>query len=87
MKGISLLLLEKGMPGITCRKMKCSGVWSSGTTYITFEDVYVPVENLIGVENKGFKSIMFNFTHERMGIVIQSTRFARICLEEAIKYA
>jgi len=31
------------------------GVWSSGTTYITFEDVKVPVENLIGKENQGFK--------------------------------
>lgn len=34
--------------------MDCMGVWSSGTTYITFEDVKVPVENLIGKENEGF---------------------------------
>ena len=34
------------------------GVWPSGTTYITMEDVKVPVENLIGVENNGFKYIM-----------------------------
>ena len=47
-KGVSLLLLERGMPGITTRQMNCSGVWPSGTTYITFEDVMVPVENLIG---------------------------------------
>jgi alkylation response protein AidB-like acyl-CoA dehydrogenase len=32
--------------------MKCSGVWPSGTAYVTFEDVKVPVENLIGEENK-----------------------------------
>lgn len=87
MGGISLLLLEKGMPGITTRKMKCSGVWSSGTTYMTFEDVKVPVENLVGEENKGFPCIMYNFNHERMGIAIQSNRFARVCLEEAMKYA
>jgi alkylation response protein AidB-like acyl-CoA dehydrogenase len=35
--------------------MDCQGVWSSGTTYVTFEDVKVPVENLIGKENQGFK--------------------------------
>ena len=87
MGGISLLLLEKGMPGITCRKMKCSGVWASGTTYITFENVKVPVENLVGAENKGFKCVMLNFNQERMGICIQATRFARVCLEESIKYA
>ena len=34
------------------------GVWPSGTTYITMEDVRVPVENLIGAENQGFKYIM-----------------------------
>jgi len=55
MGGISLLLLERTMPGITTRQMKCSGAWCSGTTYITFEDVKVPVENLIGTENEGFK--------------------------------
>ncbi|KAH8923526.1 acyl-CoA dehydrogenase NM domain-like protein [Atractiella rhizophila] len=85
--GISLLLIEKDMPGVKTRKMDCSGVWSSGTTYITFEDVKVPVENLIGKENKGFQLIMSNFNTERMGIAIQANRFARVCLEESIKYA
>lgn len=59
------------MPGITTRQMKCSGVWPSGTTYITFEDVKVPVENLIGKENEGFKYVMYNFNHERWGIIVQ----------------
>ncbi len=58
MGGVSLLLVERTFPGVTTRQMKCQGVWSSGTTYITFEDVKVPVENLIGSENKGFKYIM-----------------------------
>lgn len=85
--GISLLLLERGMPGITTRQMKCSGVWPSGTTYITFEDVKVPVENLIGEENQGFKYIMYNFNWERYGAVVQAARFSRVCFEEALKYA
>ena len=67
--------------------MDCQGVWSSGTTYITFEDVKVPVENLIGKENQGFKVVMTNFNHERIGIIIQSLRFARVCYEESVKYA
>ncbi|KAJ8327478.1 hypothetical protein QVD99_007984 [Batrachochytrium dendrobatidis] len=87
MNGVSLLLIEKSMPGVKTRHMPCSGVWASGTTYITFEDVKVPVKNLIGKENKGFKCIMYNFNHERMGIAIQATRFARVCVEESIKYA
>lgn len=58
MGGISLLLMERSMPGVSTRQMNCSGVWASGTSYVTFEDVKVPVENLIGKENKGFKAIM-----------------------------
>ena len=105
MGGISVLLIERTMPGISTRKMDCQGVWASGTTYITFEDVKVPVENLIGKENQGFKGIshtsphisphpnshslviMTNFNHERLGIIIQCTRFARVCYEESMKYA
>lgn len=37
-----------------------SGQWCAGTTFLTFEDVKVPVENLIGTENEGFKMIMTN---------------------------
>ena len=58
--GISLLLLERSMPGIETKQMKCMGVWPSGTTYITFDNVRVPCENLIGAENEGFKCIMMN---------------------------
>jgi len=55
MGGISLLLIERDMPGVKTRQMLCSGVWASGTSYITFEDVKVPKSNLIGKENGGFK--------------------------------
>lgn len=87
MGGISVLLIEKTMPGVGVRQMKCSGMWSSGTTYVTFEDVKVPVENLIGKENAGFKVIMTNFNHERLGIIIQCNRFSRVCYEESYRYA
>jgi len=87
MGGVSLLLMERGMEGIETKQMKCMGVWPSGTTYITFDDVKCPVSNLIGKENKGFKYIMYNFNHERWCIVIQASRFARVCLEESWKYA
>ena len=86
MDGISLLVVERG-PGVTTTQMQCMGVWASGTTYITFEDVKVPVENLIGEENQGFKYIMSNFNQERMGIVYQALRFARVCLEESFLFA
>ena len=55
--GLSLLLVERQFAGVTTRQMHCQGVWSSGTTYITFEDVKVPVQNLIGKEGEGFKYV------------------------------
>ena len=87
MGGISLLLLEKGMPGITCRKMPTQGWASSNTAYITFDDVKVPKENLIGQENQGFLAIMLNFNHERFAGIVMGIRGARMCIEESVKYA
>lgn len=87
MGGISMLLIEKTMPGVNTRQMQCTGVWSSGTTYIAFEDVKVPVENLIGKENEGFRYVMQNFNHERWGLCVQAVRLSRVCLEESMKYA
>lgn len=83
MGGISLVVIERS-EGVTTRKMDCMGVWASGTSYVTLEDVKVPVANILGRENKGFPVIMSNFNGERAGIAIQANRFARVCLEESI---
>lgn len=61
MGGISLMVIERG-PGIKTTKMDCQGVLSSGTTFVEFDDVAVPVENLLGKEGKGFQLIMSNFS-------------------------
>jgi len=87
MGGLSLLLMEKGAEGLETNQMQCMGVWPSGTTYITFDDVKVPCDNIIGEENKGFKYIMYNFNHERWQLIAQTVRFARVCIEDSWKYA
>jgi alkylation response protein AidB-like acyl-CoA dehydrogenase len=87
MSGISLLLIDSKAPGVTSRRMKTQGWWISNTAYITFEDVKVHVSSLIGEENDGFKHVMVNFNHERFVFAAMSNRYARVCLEDAIKYA
>jgi len=67
--------------------MKCMGLELSGTSYLDFDDVKVPVENLIGKENEGFKYIMYNFNHERWAMIVVTIRYARICFTESFKYA
>ena len=42
--------------GVSVAKIKAQGWWSGNTTMVTFEEVRVPVENLIGKENKGIPS-------------------------------
>jgi acyl-CoA dehydrogenase len=59
----------------------------SDTAAIYFEDVEVPAENLIGVENGGFIGIMRNFNSERLGMAMGCCSFARVCLKEAAEWA
>jgi len=87
MGGISLLVIEKTFKGVECKRMDCMGVWASGTSFVTFDEVKVPIANLIGKENAGFGYVMHNFNHERWGFVVQANRFARVCYEEAFLYA
>lgn len=55
--------------------------------FVTFDNVKVPVENLIGKENNGFKYIMFNFNHERLSGIIHAVRFSRECIRDALMHA
>lgn len=85
--GISILVIEKGMPGVVTRRQKTQGWYTSTTTFVTFEDVQVPIGNLVGKEHRGFYLIMTNFNHERFAGCVGSVRYARVCLEESLKYA
>eukprot|EP01062_Namystynia_karyoxenos_P030534 TRINITY_DN227_c0_g2_i1.p1 TRINITY_DN227_c0_g2~~TRINITY_DN227_c0_g2_i1.p1 ORF type:complete len:433 (+),score=156.87 TRINITY_DN227_c0_g2_i1:88-1386(+) len=84
--GVSLLLLERSMPGITVRRMKTQFDSTHPTTFVTLRDVRVPAANLIGEENKGFALLARNFNHERWLIAVGACRCARVCFEEALKW-
>lgn len=64
-----------------------SGVGASGSTFITFEDVLVPVANLLHKEGRGFEVIMSNFNSERRGMAAAAIRLSRVCVEDAWNYA
>jgi len=63
-----MLLIERS-EGLSTKVIKTSYSSAAGTAYITFDNVKVPVENLLGEENRGFEIIMSNFNHERWMIV------------------
>lgn len=87
LKGISLLLIPMDAEGVSRARLKKQGWWASDTAQIFFDDVRVPVENLIGQENNGFMGIMLNFNGERLGMAAGACAYARVCLEDAARYA
>ena len=85
-EGISMLLIEN-CAGITVRRLATQGWITSNTGFIIFEDVKVPIGSLLGKTGEGFKIIMNNFNGERFGIAVAANRNARLCYEEAVRYA
>ncbi|KAI8920674.1 acyl-CoA dehydrogenase [Entophlyctis helioformis] len=84
--GISMLLIER-TDGVETKPIKTSTSPAAGTSYVTFENVKVPVENLLGKEGAGFQVIMYNFNHERWVMCCAAIRFARLVVEECFKWA
>ncbi len=85
--GVSLLLMEKGMPSFTTGKpLQKMGWWASDTAELFFDDVKVPKSNLIGAENAGFFAIMTNFQMERLNLAVMANMTAQLALEECLRY-
>jgi alkylation response protein AidB-like acyl-CoA dehydrogenase len=84
--GLSLLLVERG-DGLETKPIKTSYSASAGTAYVSYDDVLVPVSNLLGKEGEGFKLIMHNFNHERWYIVAGVNRASRLIIEECLKWS
>ena len=85
--GISLLVIEREMPGFTRTPLKKMGWWASDTATLYFDDCRVPVGHLLGEENQGFTLIMRNFNRERLGMAAGCAGYAQVCLDEAVAYA
>ncbi|KAF2246219.1 acyl-CoA dehydrogenase NM domain-like protein [Trematosphaeria pertusa] len=87
MKGISVLVIPANSKGLTHRRIPNSGQKAGGASFVEMDDVYVPVENLIGKENEGFRIIMTNFNKERFIMSVGCNRKARTCLSLSFEYA
>ena len=86
-KGLSMVIVEKGMPGFSVgRRLKKLGWRASDTAELFFEDVRVPANNLLGVEGQGFYQIMGNFEWERISLALGAIGAADDILETAMKY-
>ncbi len=86
-KGISCLVIEKDMKGVSFGAQEKKLGWhSQPTCQVNFDEVRVPAENLVGAEGEGFRIAMMGLDGGRLNIGACSLGGAQRCLDEAIQY-
>jgi len=87
-KGVSLLVVERGMEGFERgRNLEKVGLHAQDTAELSFTDVRVPKENLLGEEGQGFVYLMMNLPQERLIIGAQAVFACEGVLEMCLDYA
>lgn len=84
--GISLIVVDLNTEGVSRTKLNKMGWHSSDTAEIKFDDVRVPVENLIGMENFGFYYLMESLQVERLVAAVMATSGAQWILDHTLQY-
>ena len=84
--GISFLIIDRG-EGVVSAKLKKLGWHASDTATVSFQDVFVPGENLLGGLHEGFALIMANFQWERLAMALGATGAMQIAWERTAEFA
>jgi alkylation response protein AidB-like acyl-CoA dehydrogenase len=86
-RGISLLVVERGMPGFERgRNLDKLGLHSQDTAELSFTDVRVPIANLLGEEGAGFAMLTGKLPQERLSIAVAGLAEARAAFDETLRY-
>ena len=85
-KGISLFIVDRKSLGLSATKLDKLGWRASDTAEIAFDNVEVPLQNLLGEEGKGFPYIMQHFASERLIMAINAHARAEYALDYTVKY-
>ena len=86
-KGISLLVIERGMAGFSRgRNLEKIGLKAQDTAELFFDNVRVPVANLLGEEGKGFYYLMQRLPQERLDIAVTAVAASEAALELTVRY-
>ena len=85
-KGISVFLVDTNTPGISATKLDKLGWRASDTAEIAFDNVEIPISNLMGEPNKGFPYIMQHFASERLIMAINAHARAEYAIDYTIEY-
>tara|TARA_R110000737_G_scaffold277178_1_gene283890 strand:- start:83 stop:1108 length:1026 start_codon:yes stop_codon:yes gene_type:complete len=85
-KGISIFVVDRQSEGVTANKLNKLGWRASDTAELAFDNVKIPVENLMGEEHMGFSYIMEHFSLERLIMGVNAHARSEHVLEYALKY-
>ena len=85
-KGISIFVVDREAAGITATKLDKLGWRASDTAELAFDNVEIPVENLMGEEGKGFPYIMQHFALERLIMGVNAHARADFALDYVVNY-
>ena len=85
-KGLSIFVIDRAAEGISATKLDKLGWRASDTGELAFSDVKIPVENLLGEEDKGFSYIMQHFALERLIMGVNAHARAEYALEYTLDY-
>ncbi|KPM31806.1 isovaleryl-CoA dehydrogenase [Croceitalea dokdonensis DOKDO 023] len=85
-KGISLFIVDRHAAGVTANKLNKLGWRASDTAELAFDNVKVPIENLLGEEGVGFTFIMEAFALERLIMGVNAHARAEFALEYTLQY-
>jgi acyl-CoA dehydrogenase len=85
-EGLSFLIIDRG-PGVHSSPLAKMGWHASDTALISFDDVFVPEENLLGEEHAGFYLIMANFQWERLLMSLGAVGAMQAAFEKTLRYA
>jgi alkylation response protein AidB-like acyl-CoA dehydrogenase len=85
-RGVSIFVLDRETQGISATKLDKLGWRASDTGEIAFDNVTIPLSNLLGEENKGFPYIMQHFALERLIMAINAHARSEFALEYTVQY-
>ncbi len=85
-KGISIFIVDRDTKGISATKLDKLGWRASDTAEIAFDNVEIPLENLMGEEGKGFPYIMQHFALERLIMGVNAHARAEFAVDYAVNY-
>lgn len=87
-RGMTAFIVETAWPGVSTAEMENKlGIWAGSTGELFFDNVEIPVENVLGEEGQGFEVAMYSLDQGRFTVAAGACGVIRACLERSVEYA